>query len=642
MAAPRTGADVPRLTLIIVSLLAVLLPLIPTDLSAASLTVRFSNNDEPLEDPTQGKFYVYEAEDEEREKYLVWGRDGSSVTLPEGTYAVVALFSYDQIRKEKVLEEVDLSGDRSLDMAFRIPVAKLTLHVTTGGQPVAPGSGRYRIYPAGRREKPLASKRPGKRLTIRAGQYDIEVSHQSLQGMQTKWLENYRLDGIHEETVEMGRTMAGLRLTILNEGEALDPSAARWLVFRAGEREKPLAENRSGESVTLKPGSYDIAIFYQEGGRQGRRWLNGIDLYGIVQREVDLAEMTGSLRVDIRHRGASLPGAWFSVHPAGDRDTELASADNGAELQLEPGSYDIGCFFRKGGVRAEKWLTGRKLSGLSELECELEFEPASLRVTPRRGRSRKGGSDQTNILLLLDSSAAMAKPLGVRSRMELAQLVLPEAISGITSSKLNVALRAYGIAPRSRRDCGDSTLLVPFGRADRPLIGQTIENLRPTGFAPIAHSLRHASSDLPAEGDNAIVLITAGGEGCGGDVCTAAADLMRSGNASRLYVVAIGNDRSGGRALDCIGELHEVETGAALKKALREVFRSALRIDIGVVNLFEPDGGRWVASGTLRERLDLAAGSYDVKIRTAGKEYFWQGLRVSGDMEAEARERPPR
>jgi len=633
---------VPRLTFMIVSLMAVLMPLFPTDICAASLTVRFTNNGEPLEDPKHGKFYVYDAEDEERRSYLAWGHDGSAVNLEEGIYAVVLLYANDQVRKERVLEEVELAGDQELDIAFKIPIAQLTVHVTTGGQAVAPGSARYRLFAAGRREKPLASKRPGKSMIIRAGQYDIEVSHQSLQGMQTKWLENYRLDGVHEERVEMGRTMASLRLTILNDGRALDPAAARWLVYRAGERERPLAERRSGELAKLKPGSYDISLLYQEGGRQGRRWLNGIDLYGSVQREVDLAEMTGSLRVDIRHRGASLPGAWFSVHPAGDHATELASANNGAEIQLEPGSYDIGCFFRKGGVRAERWLNDRRLSGLSELEMELEFEPASLRVTPRRGRSRKGGSDQTNILLLLDSSAAMAAPLGVRSRMELLQLVLPDAVSGIASSKLNVALRVYGISPRSRRDCGDSIFLVPFGRADRPLINQTLENLRPTGFAPIAYSLRHASSDLPAEGNNAIVLITAGGEGCGGDVCEAAADLLRGGNAARLYVVAIGSDRSGGRTLDCVGELHEVETGAALKRALREVFRSALRMDLGVVSLFEPESGRWVASGTLRERLDLATGSYDVKIRTGAKEYFWRGMKISGDMEAEARERPPR
>jgi hypothetical protein len=642
MAAPRTGAAMPRFTfIIIVAFMAVLLPLFPADLAAATLTVRFTNNGGPLEDPGLGKFYVYEAEDEERDSYLAWGQDGSTVRLPEGSYSIVVLFTNDHIRAERVREEVELSGDLQLDMAFNIPVAQLTLHITSGGQPVTPGSGRYRLYPAGQREKPLASKRPGRSLTIRAGQYDIEVSHHTLQGMQSKWLENYRLDGVQEETVEMGRSNASLRLTILNGGRALEPSAARWLVYRSGERQRALAESRSGESVTLKPGSYDIALIHEDGSGLGPRWLNGVDLYGNVHREVDLAELANFLRVDIRHRGASLPGAWFSVHPAGERGTELASANNGAELQLEPGSYDIGCFFSNGGVRAERWLTGQELTGLSQLEVELEFQPASLRVTPRRERRNRGGTEETNVLLLLDSSAAMGEALGVRSRMELVQRVLPDAVAGIASGRLNVGLRAYGIAPRARRDCGDSTLLAPLGRAERPLIARVIENLRPTGYAPIAYSLRHAGSDLPAGGNNAMVLITGGGEDCGGDVCTAAAEMLRSGNASRLYVVALGNDQSGSRALDCIGELHAVKTGADLKKALSEIFRSALRMDLGVVNLFEAGGGSWIANGALRERIDVTAGSYDVMINTGSKQYSWQGLEISGEMEVEARERPP-
>jgi hypothetical protein len=414
------------------------------------------------------------------------------------------------------------------------------------------------------------------------------------------------------------------------------------MVYNAGDRGRVLAESRSGESVTLKPGSYDIGMSYEDGGMQGRRWLNGVDLYGNVHREVDLTELASALKVDIRHRGRSLPGAWYSIHQAGDRDSAIALVNNGAELQVEPGSYDIGCFFRNGGVRAESWLSGKRIAGPSMIEVDLEFQPASLRVSPRRGRSRKGGTESTNVLLLLDSSAAMEEPLGVRSRMELVQAVLPDAIAGIASGRLNVALRVYGIAPRARRDCGDSTLLTSFGRSDRPLISQAIENLRPTGYAPIAYSLRHAKSDLPDGGNNAVVLITGAVENCGGDVCEATADLFRSGAVSRTYVISVGGGLRGRRAFDCVGQFYAVETGAELKKALREIFRSALRIDLGVVNLLEAEGGGWVAGGALRERINCTAGAYDVLIRTGSREYSWQGLEIAGDMEAEARERPPR
>jgi hypothetical protein len=630
--------------LIIVALLAAILPLFPTDLSAATISINFTNNGEPLDDPQHGKFYVYDAEDEERESYLAWGHADKTVTLPEGVYSVVVRYVNDEIRRERVIEEIELRPDDEveLDMAFNIPVATLTLNVTSDGRPVVPGSARYSLYPAGRRDKPRASKRPGSSMTIEAGTYDIEVSHHSLQGLQTKWLENYRLEGVREETVEMGRSAASLRLTVMNEGRVLESSAARWIAYAAGKHERALAESSSGEGVTLKPGSYDIAIFYDLDGKSGRRWLNGVDIYGNVHREVDLAELGGALTVDIRHRGRSLPGAWYTIHPAGDRGVELASAGNGFAVELEPGIYDIGCFYRDGGVRSEKWLSGRKVAGPSELDVELEFEPASLRVSPRRGREPEGNSEETNILLLLDSSGAMAEALGVRSRMELVQAVLPDQLAGIASSRLNVALRVYGIAPRSRRDCGDSTLLAPLGRADRPLIAQSIENLRPTGFAPIAYSLRHAAADLPAGGNNAIVLITGSLDTCGGDLCSSAAELLRSATASRIYVVALGERKSAVSALDCVGQFHAVATGAELKSVLRDIFRSALRMDLGVVSLFEGGGGDWVAAGALRERIEVTSGNYDVLIRAGSKEYSWQGLEITGDMEAEARERAPR
>jgi hypothetical protein len=488
----------PRAKIVIVALMACLSPLFQAGASAATLTISFTNNGEPLEEPTCGKFYVYEVD--KREKYLDWGHAGRPARVPDGSYDIVVLYRNDEIRQEKVIEEIELEGEVELEMGFTIQVAQLTLHATSGGEPLPPGTGRYRLHKAGTRGKPLAARRPGRSMTVRAGRYDIEISYRGRRGLQTKWLENYHLTGVREETVEMG-----------------------------------------------------------------------------ARRRLDGGEPSGG-----------------SVADASSAAPRAASA----------------------------------------------ARPASLRVLPGEGSKRRRGISETNILIVLDSSAEMEGRLGVRSRMEAVRSLLSESLSSLATGGVKVGLRVHGVAPRARRDCTDSTLLVSMGRADRRAMRRTIEHLRPTGYSPIAHSLEQAGSDLPDGGNNAIILITGGADSCGGDACSAAAALLRAGEATRLYVLALGVEPSVENSLQCIGEYGAVETAADLKSGLREVYRSALRLDLGTVSIFEAGGGKWVASGTLRERLVVPAGRYDVKIVDGSQSWLWEGVEITGEMEATAGPRP--
>ncbi len=488
----------PRAKLVTVALMACLSPLFPAAASAATLTIGFTNNGEPLEEPTHGKFYVYEAG--KREKYLDWGHAARPARVPDGVYDIVVLYHNDEIRQEKVIEEIELKGEVELEMGFNIQVARLTVHVTSGSEPVPPGTGRYRLHRAGSRGQPLAARRPGRSVTVRAGSYDVEVSYRGRRGLETKWLENYHLTGVREETVEMG----------------------------------------------------------------ARRRLEGDEPSGVG---------------------------------AADRSSAARRAVSGAEM-------------------------------------------ASLRVLPGEDSERRRGISETNILIVLDSSAEMEGRLGERSRMETVRSLLSESLSGLATGGVKVGLRVYGIAPRARRDCSDSTLLVSLGRADRRVMGRTIENLRPTGFSPIALSLEQAGSDLPDGGNNAIILIAGGADSCGGDACAAAAELLRAGEATRLYVLALGVEPAAEEKLSCIGEYGAVETAADLKSGLRGVYRSALRLDLGTVSMFEAGGGKWVAGGTLRERLVVPAGRYDVKIVDGPQSWLWEGVEITGDKEARAGPRP--
>lgn len=627
----------PQIRTFILALIAVLLLPIPVAAANATLTIHFTNNGNALEDPRQGKFYIYEAG--KRETYLAWGHDQRPATVPEGTYDVVILYRNDEIRQERVIEELELIGDMERNIAFSIPVAKLTLHVTSGGEPAARGTARYNLYPAGKRGKPLASRRPGKSVTIRPGRYDIEVAYRDARGLQAQWIESYDLEGERSETVEIGSSAARLTVTVTRGERALPPEIAHWRAYRSGVREAPLGERRSGETLVLEVGEYDIGAFYRDGSDRGQRWLLSVPVRGEVHKQIDIGAETASLKVDIRQRGSRLPGAWFSAYAPGGDGPALASGENGVRVQLDAGTYDLLATVRHRGVRAEKWLRGQNVAGRIEVNAEMDLQLASLRVRPSGRRSGRGGGS-ANLLLVVDSSAGMADRIGARSRLDLFAGVFEEVIGDLEDSSVEVGLRAYGILPASSKNCTDSTLLVPVAARDEAELTRSVGFLRPAGLAPVAHSLEQAAADLP-EGDNTLLLVAGAEDGCGGDVCAVAARLLRSGKVTRAFVVGLGVPYEQRGGLDCAGRFYAVESVMELKTSLREILRAATRLDTGTVNVFEP-GGPWVAGGALREKIELLAGTYDVQIHHRGKTHLWESVEIKGAMGAEAGPRPPR
>jgi hypothetical protein len=236
----------------------------------------------------------------------------------------------------------------------------------------------------------------------------------------------------------------------------------------------------------------------------------------------------------------------------------------------------------------------------------------------------------------------MMLPLDGRTRLEQVQTWLVQALDGLIGTDPNVGLRAFGIAPRAKQDCSDSTLLVPVAGFERDDLSRSLRFLRPSGYSPIAFSLEQAASDLPPRGTSSILLITAGAESCQADPCTTAARLMRDGRVSRIYVVALGADRDVQRKLDCIGEFRAVSSEMQLQSALREVVREVRRRESGSVTLFEPGQERIVVTGALRERLRVSEGTYDVLIQAGGETFEWSDVEIRGNMEAKAGTKPPR
>ena len=216
--------------------------------------------------------------------------------------------------------------------------------------------------------------------------------------------------------------------------------------------------------------------------------------------------------------------------------------------------------------------------------------------------------------IVVDASRSMWGRMDGEPKMVVAKEIL-EDVSYWFPEDLELALRAYGsTSPSDDADCGDSTLLVPFGEENREGIREAIAGLRPLGQTPIAYALNQAARDFGTlQDDRALVLLTDGIESCGGDPVQAARELREQGITVHLIGFGIGNadgadvaslqavtDASGGRYVTA-GSAQE------LKEALAQTVATSYSVFKGEIE---------VANGSLGsdQTLYLPEGDYRVEL----------------------------
>jgi len=613
------------------------LPVVPTYAAPATLKVVFTNNGKPLPDPSYGRVYVYE--EEKRERYLAWADAARPIRIEEGVYDIVIRYINDTIVEDRILKKFELKGSITREENFSIVPAYLTIEITTGGAPIHVHSGSYHVHVAGRSDKPLASRRPGERLTLRAGRYDIQAVYRDSRGLQSTWMRDYLVNDEHLETLDIGVASARLRVSLTYDGIPISPAEGDWEVHRSGDPQ-PFAGGQPDQMIELPAGVYDLRVFYNGlGGTPQERWVRDIRVEGSTRENVEIVDdVRAAMRVNVLRDGKALREAWFSVYPAGQPDTPLTTQRSGNAIDVPSGTYDIHCTYRVGSIRAEKWLRDRVVDGPTEINVDLPLRTATLTVRPpRRIRDR---IDQSGVLILVDSSLGMGDEMGSRSRLELVHQTLLDTIDILDTEQMDVGVRVWGIAPRSQNNCQDSTLLIPLAPLDKSSLEQTFELIRPSGFAPIAYSLQKAAGDLPLNGRSTVVVLTGGSDSCSGDPCDAAARLIRRGRADRVHIVGLDQPKHAEADLECVGTYHSANNRAALRSSLRTIFREATRSDQGRVTVFLAGRNRWIASGELGQSIPLLEGRYDVMIRAGGRVFHWTDMEIRGDRKETAGPKP--
>jgi Ca-activated chloride channel family protein len=139
-----------------------------------------------------------------------------------------------------------------------------------------------------------------------------------------------------------------------------------------------------------------------------------------------------------------------------------------------------------------------------------------------------------SVLLMLDASYSMLR--GVSRTGPTRFMVAREALYSVVDRYPrdgHLALRLYGSESHSfKKNCEDTVLAVPFAQAsaNAALIKLTLAQSHARGLTPMSLALEQAIADFgDAYQEKRIVIVTDGGETCGGNPCATALQMAEKG-----------------------------------------------------------------------------------------------------------------
>ena len=166
------------------------------------------------------------------------------------------------------------------------------------------------------------------------------------------------------------------------------------------------------------------------------------------------------------------------------------------------------------------------------------------------------GASGSKAALIVDASGSMLDAdVDGGTRMDAAKRAAHELVNDLPDSA-NLGLLAYGMrvsnAPEDHaRGCQDVETLVPVGKLDRGLLNRKIDEMTPSGYTPIGHSLRAAAKELGDEGERTIILVSDGIDTCAPPpVCEVAKELAGEGVDLTIHTVGFKTDEEARKELE--------------------------------------------------------------------------------------------
>lgn len=198
---------------------------------------------------------------------------------------------------------------------------------------------------------------------------------------------------------------------------------------------------------------------------------------------------------------------------------------------------------------------------------------------------------EVRLLFLLDASFSMYEKMDNTTRIDVAKRLLTKLVDSLQKIEgVELGLRIYGHQNyKTKRDCKDTKLEIPFSPNNHQDIRKKILELKPMGTTPIAYSLTQAAYDFPTKDGvkNIIILITDGIEECGGDPCAISEALQKQGVTLRPFVIGVGLSDDFRAQFECVGRYFDAETENDFSNVLNVVINQAINNTTAQINLLD-------------------------------------------------------
>lgn len=185
---------------------------------------------------------------------------------------------------------------------------------------------------------------------------------------------------------------------------------------------------------------------------------------------------------------------------------------------------------------------------------------------------------QPRVLILLDKSSSMINLWdGGRQKSKVANELILRLMDSIyvVNKDVEFSLRVFGHQYTvAENNCRDTRNEVPFRKDNKLQMEYRLDDIQPLGVTSIAYSLQEAAeNDLVDVNRNAysIILITDGGESCGGDICAVMRKLAASKVFFRPYIVSLEGAVGLKSTYDCMGDYLEVTKQNDIPKAVSKI-----------------------------------------------------------------------
>lgn len=204
--------------------------------------------------------------------------------------------------------------------------------------------------------------------------------------------------------------------------------------------------------------------------------------------------------------------------------------------------------------------------------------------------------DDEEVLFIVDFSNSMNKRLGYSPKVFHAIDAI-RSILATSGREIKIGLRTFGVTDKPiliktnnglKFDmqvlCTATKLVLPIAKYNAEHISDRLSDIVPQGATPIDYTLRQAVQNdfSPNSKTKHIILVTDGGENCGGDPCQYIKRLMQVRNDFLIDVIGITVDENAYSQLNCIansgrGRYFAIDSEEDFKIKFKEAFNSNIK-----------------------------------------------------------------